>query len=477
VIGEPHRAFYGNQFGLTFPLFTHYGVQLWVPEVGGPLDADNEAHDLVMSVFGGMSKGERNRIKVRVRTAMAAQAHEGRFLGGRPPYGYRLIHLGPHPNPAKAADGRQLHGLALDEATAPVVMRIFTEFLTGAGIYAIAEDLTRDGVPCPSAYDRARNPHRKGAAWAKTAVRAILANPRYTGRQVWNRQRTDEVLLDVEDVAMGHTSVTRWNPQKDWVVSRDVVHPVIIDPETFDEVQHVLQQRARKTGVEHRRMRTHHLYYFRGQLRCGLCDRKMQGQRSNGEAYYRCRYAQEYALANTVDHPRNVYLRERELLSALDAALAWALAPDRRADTIAAMAEHQAELATHHHLIQARAQLATCDTKLARHRAALEAGADPTIVAGWLAEVEQDRQHWLAVLDRPGPEAAPSMSRDEIADLVEELGGLVAVLPEADPADRSAIYQQLGLRLVYHPQEHSVRIQAQPESTAYGKTVCVRGGT
>ena len=86
VIGEPHRAFYGNQYGLTFPLFEHYGVPLWVPEVGGPIDPANEAHDLVMSVFGGMSKGERNRIKIRVRTAMAAQAKdEGRFLGGRPP--------------------------------------------------------------------------------------------------------------------------------------------------------------------------------------------------------------------------------------------------------------------------------------------------------------------------------------------------------------------------------------------------------
>jgi hypothetical protein len=57
-----------------------------------------------------------------------------------------------------------------------------------------------------------RNPHRTGLAWTKGAVRVILANPRYTGRQVWNKQRTDEVLLDVNDVALGHTSIMRWNP-------------------------------------------------------------------------------------------------------------------------------------------------------------------------------------------------------------------------------------------------------------------------
>ncbi|MFB6607870.1 recombinase family protein [Streptomyces noursei] len=86
VIGEPQHTFYGNQFDNTFPLFVHFGVPLWVPEVGGPIDPNNEAHDLVMSVFGGMSKGERNRIKIRVRTAMASQAQiEGRYLGGRPP--------------------------------------------------------------------------------------------------------------------------------------------------------------------------------------------------------------------------------------------------------------------------------------------------------------------------------------------------------------------------------------------------------
>ncbi|MED7828800.1 recombinase family protein, partial [Streptomyces chiangmaiensis] len=72
VIGEPQRTFYGNQFGNTFPVFVHFRIPLWVPEVGGPIDPDNEAHDLVMSVFGGMSKGERNRIKIRVRTAMSS---------------------------------------------------------------------------------------------------------------------------------------------------------------------------------------------------------------------------------------------------------------------------------------------------------------------------------------------------------------------------------------------------------------------
>lgn len=165
VIGEPQRAFYGNQYGLTFPLFVHYGVGLWVPEVGGAIEPESEAHDLVMSVFGGMSKGERNRIKIRVRAAMAAQASvEGRYLGGRPPYSYQLADAGPHPNPAKAAEGKRLHRLEPDPATAPVVQRIYAEYIAGRGKFAIAEALTRDGILSPSSNDPTRNRHRTGVA-------------------------------------------------------------------------------------------------------------------------------------------------------------------------------------------------------------------------------------------------------------------------------------------------------------------------
>jgi hypothetical protein len=59
-----------------------------------------------MTVLGLSSKREVTRTSIRVRTAMAVQVREqGRYLGGRPPHGYRLGDAGPHPNKAHAAWG------------------------------------------------------------------------------------------------------------------------------------------------------------------------------------------------------------------------------------------------------------------------------------------------------------------------------------------------------------------------------------
>ena len=59
-----------NQYSLVMPVLTHRGVEWGVLEAGGPVDPDSEAHDLVMSGFGGRSEGERNRVRLRVRAAM-----------------------------------------------------------------------------------------------------------------------------------------------------------------------------------------------------------------------------------------------------------------------------------------------------------------------------------------------------------------------------------------------------------------------
>ncbi|WP_433493692.1 recombinase family protein [Micromonospora sp. CA-248089] len=477
VVGEPHRAFYGNQFGLTVPLFTHYGVELWVPEIGGPIDPDNEAHELVMSVFGGMSKGERNRIKLRVRTAMAAQTLlEGRYLGGRPPYGYTLQDLGPHPNPAKAADGKRLRGLTPDPQTAPIVRRIFHEFLAGSGLFAIAEGLTANHVPCPSAYDRARNPHRSGIAWSKSAVRVILTNPRYTGRQVWNKQRTDEVLLDVDDVALGHTGVMRWNPRDKWVVSKEITHSPIVDDATFQQAQTLLERHRLGLDIPQRQRRARNPYVFRGLIYCAACQRRMQGQYNHGAAYYRCRFPQEYALANEVEHPRNVYLREDALTDPLDTWLASAFAPDRLEKTITAMTDAQLGNQPSPAIAAARATIAECDAKLERYRAALDAGADPSVVSSWIAQTQAERARAETDLHPPESAAPRRMTQAEIATLVRALGDIVTVLRDADPADKAEVYRQLGLRLTYHPQTQTVHAEADL-SAHRGLMGCVRGGT
>lgn len=484
VIGEPQRAFYGNQYGLTIPIFQHYGIELWVPEVGGPIDPDNEAHDLVMSVFGGMSKGERTRIKIRVRSAMASQTLlEGRYLGGRPPYGYTLTDLGPHPNPGKAAEGRRLHGLVPDPVTAAVVKRIFGMYLSGYGIFAIAEALTGENIPCPSAADPARNRHRDGLAWSKSAIRAILTNPRYTGRQVWNKQRTDEVLLDVDDVALGHTAVMRWNPRAKWVTSKDAVHEALVCPEDFERVQALMAHRARTATSPARAHRSRNPYVFKSLVICGVCHRKMQGQHSGGNAYYRCRYPSEYALANRVDHPKNVLLREDALITPLDQWLTQQFAPAHRRHTIAYLL-HQADQAGE--IGQApdrvrdvyREVIAGCDAKLARYRAALDAGADPAVVSTWITQTQAERQQAQQALDQQSVSAASQtrLTEADLTQIIDELGDLTTALRGADPADKLAVYRSLGLHLTYDPQTRTVRAEIDLVAHHWD-SVGVRGGT
>ncbi|MFJ1767852.1 recombinase family protein [Amycolatopsis sp. NPDC088138] len=179
VVSEGTRCWFGNQFSLIAPRFAAYGVDLWVPELGGKFDPRNPSHKMLMSVLGGMSESERQHVQARVRAAMDAQVvNEGRHQGGRAPFGYVVVDGGPHPNPRKAAEGFRLRLLALDESAAEVVRRIFAEYLAGNGDRAIANGLNRDGIPCPSARRPDQNRHRLADGWQGSTVRSILENPR-----------------------------------------------------------------------------------------------------------------------------------------------------------------------------------------------------------------------------------------------------------------------------------------------------------
>ena len=151
---------------------------------------------------------------------MAVPARDqGRYLGGRPPYGYRLADAGPHPNKMRANWGRRAHRLEPDPETEHVVRWMFAQRFAGHSAARVAPALNDAGVPCPSAADPTRNPHRAGSAWTVRTVGSILASPRYTGRQVWNWQPTELQLFDPADISLGHRQVQRWNLPAGWAIS------------------------------------------------------------------------------------------------------------------------------------------------------------------------------------------------------------------------------------------------------------------
>jgi DNA invertase Pin-like site-specific DNA recombinase len=403
VVGEGTRCWFGNQFSLIAPRFAAYGVDLWVPELGGKFDPRNPSHKMLMSVLGGMSESERQHVQARVRAAMDAQViNEGRHQGGRAPYGYVVVDGGPHPNPRKASEGYRLRLLAIDEPVAEVVRRIFAEYLDGAGDRAIANGLNRDAIPCPSALRPEQNRHRLADGWQGSTVRAILENPRYTGYAVFGRWTKQEVLLNPDDVAAGHVVRFRRSEPSRVVRSRMPAHPAIVTVETFTEAQ--LLRRSKGAGglrtarkSERGGRPTVRSYLFRGRIRCAVCQRKMEASPRKHGMYYRCP-ARTLAPGSPAlaSHPPAVYLREDPVRDAVNGWLGGLFARENVDRTVAALVGSQGGESSSRESVKAR--LVNAEAKLRRLQAAIEAGVEPAALVESINEAQAQRSALQAEL-------------------------------------------------------------------------------
>jgi site-specific DNA recombinase len=315
VVAEFERAFAGGgEARRVIEQLKSHGVQVWLPEAEGPVDLDSADHRALLLMLGHQSQREVLRTRFRVRAAMSAQVREqGRHLGGRPPYGYQLVDAGPHPNAVQAGWGRRQHRLAVDPVAAEHVRWIFARRLEGWSTAGIARVLNEGRVPSPGVYDQARNRHREGTVWTLRTVSAMLANPRYTGRQVWNRQFTDHREAVPGDRRTSAGPVRIWNRRADWVVHRERTHPALVSDEDFTAVQEITARATPETGQLRR-------YALTGLLICGMCGRRMAGHWVNGRAGYRCRHGHTSAQPAAEGTPRWVYRSEARLVQELIAA-------------------------------------------------------------------------------------------------------------------------------------------------------------
>lgn len=315
VVAEYERAFHGDQFRDVIAHLAAAAVEVWLPEAGGLVELDSPVHQALMVLLGAQARREVVRARYRTLAAMRVQSRlQGRFLGGRPPYGYRLVDGGPHANPMHARWGRRAHVLEPDPATAPWVRWIFAQRGRGRSVASLVRELNERGVPCPAAADSIRNPHRSGARWIVRTVCAILENPRYTGRQVWNRRGSKGFGAGGRRSGRG-SGVVSWNPLGEWEVSDQVAHVPLVDDTVFLAVQRLRVARQNLDGVRRE-------YAFAGLVVCELCGRRMDGHWVHGHAGYRCRHGYSTSTPRPASAPRNIYVREDHLAAELPAMLA-----------------------------------------------------------------------------------------------------------------------------------------------------------
>jgi hypothetical protein len=141
-------------------------------------------------------------------------------------------------------------------------------------------------------------------------VATILANPRYTGRQVWNRQR-----IDHDSAANGGKRAgQRWNQPGDWVVSKAIAHPALVSEGDFIAAQAVNATPTAADGVTRR-------YALVGLVVCRVCGRRMDSHWVHGRPGYRCRHGHTSAKPNAGGRPKTLYLRQDRILARIAADL------------------------------------------------------------------------------------------------------------------------------------------------------------
>ncbi len=166
---------------------------------------------------------------VKVRRAQARLAAQGHWQHGRPGYGLRRQLTAPDGEPVRLLqDGerntdpsfhtRLVAGPAAERAVVRRIHRCFA--LEGRPMYAIAEDLNREGA-------RAEG----GGAWTAARVRQVLTNPKYAGDLVTHRR------------GQGSEGRQALRSPDQWVVARGAA-PALITRKAFAATQAALSARA-----------------------------------------------------------------------------------------------------------------------------------------------------------------------------------------------------------------------------------------
>jgi hypothetical protein len=126
--------------------------------------------------------------------------------------------------------------------------------------------------------------------------------------------------------------------------------------------------------------------------------------------------------------------------------------------------------ADHARIEASNRKLADCDEWLSKYRKALDAGAEPVVVAEWMSEVQGER---LAEREIGLAQPSGQLTRKQVKALVSSLKDIASVLATADPKLKAEAYAELGISVTFDPVNRVVIAESRPEGAC--RTECVGG--
>lgn len=226
---------------------------------------------LFITIISGLAQWERENLAERTKMGQIEMTRQGRWSGGKAPFGYNYV------------DGQ----LVIDEIQAAVVRKIFDYYVSGIGSRKLLQWLNNPEHPQPAPRER----------WTLNALRYLLLNPIYTGH-----------------VRYGYRDITGHRQGDEMVVKGN--HEAIISEEIFQRALQIRKSRRKlppRSGTG--------TYAFTGLLRCSLCGSAMYGSvkyrttksSSPARRYYVCGERLHSGLCNMPYLPEQ-YLEDSLLL-------------------------------------------------------------------------------------------------------------------------------------------------------------------
>lgn len=247
----------------SLQLMQDYGVNLVCVEDG--IDSSKDAGKLMISVLSAVAEIERENIQIQTMEGRKQKAREGKWNGGLPPYGYKLV-----------------NGLLMiEEEEAEIIRIIFDKYLnTSMGSIAITEYLNSHG------YKKKLRQNNTLDYFTENFISKVLDNAVYCGRITYGKRTMEKVI--------GTRNEYR-QVRKDDYIDVKGIHEGIITEEEWAQVQIKRKSMAAYQPKSHS---LEHEHILSGLLKCPKCGGPMYGnvnrkKKKDGSSYkdyffYRC---------------------------------------------------------------------------------------------------------------------------------------------------------------------------------------------